>query len=150
MKKLSGGQYDADRERANSRTFGSAYDSSDSFKRAETNWTCDLTITHAKPKPPHKVSRFLWDDEDLEAGTPEGPDGRLKSLVELKAEKKFSKFEIIRSGHYKAERVRYGELMQAVNTGKGVGYVWNTDERDKSATKPAWVYFIEVGNVTEK
>ncbi|HRT06902.1 MAG TPA: hypothetical protein P5038_00445 [Candidatus Paceibacterota bacterium] len=55
IEKAFRGQYDSDRERANSRTFGSAYDSSDSFKRAETNWTCDLTITHAKPKPPHKI-----------------------------------------------------------------------------------------------
>ncbi len=150
-----GGKYDADKERANEQTFGSAYDGFDSFTRTEPNWACALTITHSKPKPASKITRIFRTIHDVDGnGRGEGtePDPKdWEHLLQLDIlDPKYSSYEIVKTGYYKVARSVGGRLMKPVNTERGIGYVWDTENRDKFSTKQLWVFYAEVGNLREK
>ena len=150
-----GGKYDADRERENEQTFGSAYDGSDSFTRTETNWVCELTITHSKPKPASKITRIFRTIHDVDGnGRGEGAEPDPKDWEQLlkldELDPKYSSYEIIKTDYYKVARVVGGNLMKPVNTERGIGYVWDTENYDKFSTKNLWVFYAEVGSLTKK
>jgi hypothetical protein len=134
------------------RMFGAAYDtwsSGDSFTRLETNWVCDLIVTHTKPKPSSAMS-VLVKSECSAVQYSNEPPGLLFFDVSSRLDRQYSRYEIVHKEYYKVERVVGGRLMKPVNTESGLAYVWDTEERNKYYTEPTWVLVVVASKLKPK
>ena len=87
--------------------FGAAYDAwsrGDSFSRMETNWVCDLVITHTKPKPESDLSTLVKAECSAEKDPYSAP-GILMLSATGQAYRKYSHYEIVQKEAYKVNRV---------------------------------------------
>lgn len=129
--------------------FGAAYDAyskGDSFTRQETNFACDLVITHAKPKPDSEVSMLVT--SEMLGDTPD--TNHLHVDIHLNLEIKYASYDVLKSEVYRANRTVWGRMMKPVNTESGIAYEWDTENRDKNRIESAWVMIEEVGNLKPK
>jgi hypothetical protein len=124
------------------RMFGAAYDawsSGDSFTRLETTYTCDLVITHTKPKPASATTIVVKADMQGALDT-----NHLQAAIRIQL-LEHKKSNVLREEIYQVNRTVYGQLMKRVNSPNGIAYVWDTDERNKRSVEPTWVLVQEVG-----
>jgi hypothetical protein len=134
------------------RMFGAAYNAwarGDSFSRMETNWTCDLVITHTKRKYGSNVSTLVR-AECSAAQSSDTPPGLLLLDATSQLNAKYAQYEIGQKDCYKVNRIVGGRLMKPVNTGGGIAYVWDTEEREKFYVEPTWVLIVEASKLKPK
>jgi len=143
------------------RQFGASYDAwstGDSFARLETNYLCNLVVTHAKAKRESEASMLVT--AEMEEGTPGtnpyfssngGPDtNHLRTVAYLLNLQNYADYKVLREEVYRVNRNVGGRLMKPVNTANGLAYVWDTEERNKTYVRPTWVLIEEVGNLKPK
>jgi len=127
--------------------FGASYDAwskGDSFSRMETNYLCNLIITHIKPKPKKDISTLIITDWEAEPGDKDAPpELRQRAMMQLL---KYSHSKVVREETYKVNRIVGGEVMKCIDRVNQV-YVWNTEERNTYHVQPTWVIYLEVSNL---
>lgn len=129
--------------------FGAAYDAysaGDSFTRTETNYVCDLIITHTKPKPESEISKLFIAEMTGDVDT-----NHLEAQIRIQLmDYDYDDCKILNEEVYQVNRNVFGELMKPVNGPSGIAYVWDTEERDKIHVEPTWVLIEEVANLKPK
>jgi hypothetical protein len=148
------GQKRAGEDAMDRRMFGAAYDAmseGDSFTRRETNYTCNLVVTHTKPKPEHRQSKFFSNDGNvIEPFLDRPPVDMLVGGIVGMLERKYSRFELVATNFYKVNRIEGGRLMKQVPDSVGPMYMWDTEERKKFYVTPTWIVVVEARNLTAK
>lgn len=127
--------------------FGAAYGAIDAgkrFTRTETNWVCDLTVTHTKLKPDSEVSTLFTDWTTKDAS-----EDDLLSELKSKLDNKYTSYDVVKKYYYQVDRPVGGQVTQLEDTwGEGntvvKGRFWDYKERDKWYIKPTRVLIVEV------
>ena len=148
------GQKRAGEDAMDRHMFGAAYDAwsqGDVFIRRETNYTCNLVITHTKPKPDHERSEFFSKEEKvIERFVKRPPVDMLAREIVGMLRQQYSHFELVGTNFYKVNRIVGGQLMKPVPGSVGPLYVWDTMERERFYVTPTWVVVVEARRLKRK